>query len=104
MKFVIAAAAVLLSFFATVRVVEGRDLSVTVVGGDVEVKDTFTTDAYMSVSVCKEKERTPTVSSSNHPTWNWTHRVIFSLTDFHSSKIAICKRVIQLKSRQSVGM
>jgi hypothetical protein len=56
-------------------VVESRDLSVTVVGGTVEAKDTFTSDPYMSVTVCNVKKTTPTIRSTTTPTWNWTNRV-----------------------------
>ena len=52
-----------------------RDLLVEVISGTVPRKDTFSTDAYMSVSVCKQKERTPTVKSTLKPTWNWRHQV-----------------------------
>ncbi len=54
---------------------EGRDLNVQVVSGTVQSKDTFTSDPYMSVSVCKQKERTPVINLSRHPTWNWSHNV-----------------------------
>jgi hypothetical protein len=55
--------------------VEGRDLSVTVVGGHVERKDRFTSDPYMRVTVCNKKYSTPVISLTTNPVWNWTQRV-----------------------------
>ena len=56
----------------------GRDLLVEVLSGKVPKKDNgpfAKTDAYMSVTVCNEKKKTPVVKSSLKPVWNWSHKV-----------------------------
>jgi Ca2+-dependent lipid-binding protein len=57
--------------------VEGRDLKVEVISGEVQSKDTFNSDPYVSVTVCKEKKKTQTVSRTRTPSWNWSHNVCF---------------------------
>jgi len=52
-----------------------RDLLVEVIGGKVKRMDTFSSDPYMSVTVCNEKKQTPTISSTLNPVWNWKHQV-----------------------------
>jgi len=53
----------------------GRDLLVEVIGGKVRKMDTFTSDPYLSVTVCKEKKQTPTIKRTLNPVWNWRHQV-----------------------------
>ena len=62
-------------FLAVVAVAYGRDLHITVVRGEVESKDTFSVDPYVSVTVCKEKKKTNTINLSKTPQWNWSHQV-----------------------------
>jgi len=53
----------------------GRDLLVEVKGGKVRKKDTFSTDPYMSVTVCNEKKQTQVVKNNVNPVWNWSNTV-----------------------------
>jgi len=53
----------------------GRNLYVDVVGGHVRKADIFSSDPYMKVTVCKQKEQTPVISSNLNPVWDWEHQV-----------------------------
>jgi len=94
---------ILASLFLVVYFVSesyGRDLLIEVKSGKVQKKDTFSTDAYMSVTVCKEKQRTPTVKSNLNPVWNWAHTVSFKrITRSTVTNLIILFALVQERSR-----